>query len=276
MTLPLNELSCFSIYNNCGHDFNILKTRMSWYIESFLPNSQSLTTLDLRRCLVNFESIKKIVLTCVELREANFSQTLSGFSEEETDFFVNNLTPKIEKLNLESACLKNEDVIALVTRCQSITELDLVLNPIDAGFTVNDDWEYVGWEGLQISLAAIAYYLSESLTKIQLPWQIFASGLAEFINLMPKLKYLWHFYDHDPRNFVNYVPKDPFGNPIGDKEPLRRECPQVYINEGSPQIACCTNKPSQRFWDLECAAIDLFPEKSESSQKDDRSEAGPI
>ena len=246
-------------------------TRMSWYIESFLQNSQSLTTLDLRRCLVNFESIKKIVLTCVELREANFSQTLSGFSEEETDFFVNNLTPKIEKLNLESAHLKNKDVITLVTRCQNITELDLVLNPIDAFHTLNGDWE-----GLQISLAAIAYYLRESLTKIQLPWQIVVDGLAEFINLMPKLKYLWHFYDKDPRNFVNYVPKDLFGYPIGDKEPLRRECPQVYINEGPPQIACCTNEPSQRFWDVECAAIDLFPEKSKSSQEDDRCEAGPI
>ena len=103
MTLPLNELSCFSIYNNCGHDFNILKTRMSWYIESFLPNSQSLTTLDLRKCLLNFESIKKIILNCVELREANFSKVLSrqfaGITEEETTFFVNNLTPKIEKLN---------------------------------------------------------------------------------------------------------------------------------------------------------------------------------
>ena len=81
----------FRYGNECGHDYNIPKTRMSWYIESFLPHSQSLTTLDLRKCLVNFESIKKIILNCVELREANFSKVLFGqyawITEEETAFF---------------------------------------------------------------------------------------------------------------------------------------------------------------------------------------------
>ena len=114
---------------------------MSWYIQSFLPHSQSLTTLDLRKCNVNFESIKKIILTCVELREANFKQVLSEFNEEETDFFVNNLTPKIEKLNLESGGLKNKDIITLVTCCNRITELDIVLNPIDGNDTMySDQW----------------------------------------------------------------------------------------------------------------------------------------
>ena len=162
---------------------------MSWYIESFLSNSQKLTTLDLRRCLVNFESIKRIILTCVELREANFIQTLSVFGEEETDFFVNNLTPKIEKLNLESAGLNNKNLITLVTRCQRITELDLVLNSLDANDTIGPG----KWEGLQISLDAIVANLSESLTKIQLPWQI--CPVPEFINQMPKLKYVWHHPD---------------------------------------------------------------------------------
>ena len=255
-------------------------TRMSWYIESFLQNSQSLTTLDLRKCLVNFESIKKIILTCVDLREANFTQVLSEFNEEETDFFVNNLTPKIEKLNLESGGLKNKDIITLVTRCNRITELDVVANPIDSNYT--EGWELYG-RGLQISLAAIAEHLSESLTKIQLPWQIYP--VPEFINQMPKLKYVWHHPDKDPRNFVKRGMKPPtmFGQPIGDKEHLRIECPQVYINEGIPQIACCTivkgnfeDEPSQRFWDVKCAAIDLFPEKSQSSQRDDRFMEGLI
>ena len=101
---------------------------------------------------------------------------------------------------------------------------------------------------------------------------------ARILNQMPKLKYVWHHPDNDPRNLAKEgrKPATMFGEIIGDKEALRRECPQVYINEGPPQIACCTNEPSQRFWDVECAAIDLFPEKSESSQRDDRFEAGPI
>ena len=105
---------------------------------------------------------KKIILNCVELREANFSKVLSGqyagITEEETAFFVNNLTPKIEKLNLESADLRNEDLITLVSRCQRITELDLVLNSLDANYTIKTG----RWEGLQTSLAAIAEHLSES------------------------------------------------------------------------------------------------------------------
>ena len=78
-------------------------------------------------------------------------------------------------------------------------------------------------------------------------------------------------------------PPTMFVQPIGDKEDLRIECPQVYINEGIPQIACCTiekgnfeDEPSQRFWDVKCAAIDLFPEKSQSSQRDDRFMEGLI
>ena len=61
---------------------------------------------------------------------------------------------------------------------------------------------------------------------------------------MPKLKYVWHHPDKDPRNFVKMGLKPPtmFGEPIGGKNPLRRECPQVYINEDFPQIACCTKE----------------------------------
>ena len=137
-------------------------------------------------------------------------------------FFVNNLTPKIEKWNLESADLRNEDLITLVSHCQRITELDLVLNSLDANYTIKTG----RWEGLQTSLAAIAAHLSENLTKIQLPWQIYP--VSEFINQMPKLKYVWHHPDKDPRNFVKVGLKPPtmFGEPIGGKDPLRRECPR--------------------------------------------------
>ena len=266
-----SECDNSSYGNKCGHDYNIPKTRMLWYIESFLPHSQSLTTLDLRKCLLNFESIKKIILNCVELREANFSKVLSrqlaGITEEETTFFVNNLTPKIEKLNLESADLKSKDLITLVTRCNKITELDIVLNPIDANdIMYSDQWP----RGIQISLAAIAENLSESLTKIQTPWQICPE--PEFINKMPKLKYVWCHPEKDPRNFVKRGLKPPtmFGQPIGDKDWIREECPQVYINEDFSQIASCTNEPRQQFWDVECTAIELFPEKSQSSQRDDK------
>ena len=41
------------------------------------------------------ESMEEILLICTELKEANFKNQIK-----DEDFFVNNLTPKIEKLNI--------------------------------------------------------------------------------------------------------------------------------------------------------------------------------
>ena len=86
----------------------MLEVRRSWYIDCLLPNARMLTSLDLSNTqpyygMLNFESIKMIVLNCLELREANFrNQFKSQFSRQYSDmkFFVKNLTPKIEKLNI--------------------------------------------------------------------------------------------------------------------------------------------------------------------------------
>ena len=177
------------------------------------------------------------------------------------------------KKNIGIGCVKIPKFVISSFRHIFSIDMPTTLNPINSNNTMNTG----PWEGLQISLAAIAHHLSESLTKIQLPWQIYP--VPEFINQMPKLKYVWHHPDKDPRNLAmeERPPATMFGEIIGDKESLRRECSQVYINEGyNSQIACCTNKPSQRFWDVEYSAIDFFPEKSQSSQRDDRNDVGPI
>ena len=64
-----------------------------------------LTSLDLKgtshpqiNSFIHFESIKEIILVCDELREANFQNQCNIVGD--LDFFANNLTSKIEKLNI--------------------------------------------------------------------------------------------------------------------------------------------------------------------------------
>ena len=59
----------------------MVKLKTSWYIECLLPNARMLTSLDLSNTqpyygMLNFESIKMIVQNCLELREANFRNTM--------------------------------------------------------------------------------------------------------------------------------------------------------------------------------------------------------
>ena len=87
----------------------IMMTRCWKYvdIECLLPNLKMLPSLDLSNNTVdgriNSEAIKAIVLTCVELKEANFRSQI--IIEKDCEFFVNNLTSKTEKLNISDNSL---------------------------------------------------------------------------------------------------------------------------------------------------------------------------
>ena len=74
---------------------------------------------------INYSSyLKTVVKICVELKELNVR--LTDLSEDVVDFLVNNLTPKIEKLNLFSMAKANDEQIkTLVERCNKITSLHL-------------------------------------------------------------------------------------------------------------------------------------------------------
>ena len=176
--------------NNSRHDELMLELRRSWYIECLLPNAKMLTSLDLSnnqsyRCRVNFESIKEIVLNCVELKEANFRNQIT--LEDDLEFFANNLTPKIQKLNISYNGFLYEHILPLVKRCKNITELDLYRCDLDV-----DRFEYHdgGPEENQNSLIAISENLSESLVKLQLPDH--SMLFHEFLKSLPKLRYLWN------------------------------------------------------------------------------------
>ena len=136
-----NQLSVLSIYIvvlGLGNiDSLMLEVRTSWYIECLLPNVKMLTSLDLkgiqyrdplnthmiRSSFIHFESIKEIILVCEELMEANFQNQCR--IEDDLDFFANNLTTKIEKLNISQIGILDEHMVKLLNRCKNITELDL-------------------------------------------------------------------------------------------------------------------------------------------------------
>ena len=228
-------------YENCNfeHDEQMLEIRRSWYIECLLPNLKMLTSLDLSNNTesdggrINSEAIKAIVLTCVELKEANFRSQI--IIEKDCEFFVNNLTSKIEKLNISDNGFLYEHILPLVKRCKNITELDLYRCDLDV-----DRFEYHdgGPEENQNSLIAISENLSETLVKLQLPDH--SMLFHDFLKSLPKLRYLWN--------------KSKVASMIIEKYPL------IVLNEGTAKIAHGANEffePEQGFWDVKCDAIDF-------------------
>ena len=227
----------------CNHDLSMLEVRTSWYLECLFPNAKMLTTLDLRNQsnmgnMVNFETIKEIIIVCDELKEANFEFQVS--LEEGLDFFANNLTAKIEKLNISYINIQDKHMEKLLKRCKNITELDL--------YSCGLNWPHRATrkETEQMTLVAISENLSQSLVKLQLPDDSFV--YPGFLNSLPKLQYLWHQGQNPPAT-----------NPQ-DKTWIRCQFPQIAINEGSAQIASCANEyfePKRGFWELKCTAVDL-------------------
>ena len=237
---------------NFDHDDQMLEVRRSWYIECLLPNLKMLTSLDLSNNTVdgriNSEAIKAIVLTCVELKEANFRSQIINFgsqiiSEKDCEFFVNNLTSKIEKLNISENGFLYKHILTLVKRCKNITELDLHNCELTNYFGEPEDNHNC--------LIAISENLSQSLVKLQLPDH--SCLYREFLKSLPKLRYLWK---------ANWNWKNP--NAIERLSMLStdimKEYPHIFFNEGTAKIAHCANEyfePKQGFWEVNCNAVDL-------------------
>ena len=80
--------------------------------------------LDLNGCKgLSLDSIKTVVLNCLELNEVNFDNT--KLDTESIEFLCTNLTSKIEKLSLFRLKVTDKDIKVLVQNCKKISELDL-------------------------------------------------------------------------------------------------------------------------------------------------------
>ena len=95
-----------------------------YFEPSILLNNQSLKVLDLNGCKgLSLDSIKTVVLNCLELTEVNFDNT--KLDTETIDYLCTNLTTKIEKLSLFRLKVTDENIKVLVQNCKKIIELDL-------------------------------------------------------------------------------------------------------------------------------------------------------
>ena len=95
-----------------------------------LKNSKTLTVLNLQMLNITFEHVKSIV-GCTELKELSLSPNIHRFkdsytSEKSLRYLVQNISPEIKKVSLESKRnFKNEHVKMLVIRCKKLEELSL-------------------------------------------------------------------------------------------------------------------------------------------------------
>jgi hypothetical protein len=220
------------------YDEETAKLRTSLYIECLLPNARMLTTLDLSHvtgiifCKLNSETMEEILLNCVELKEANFEGQVI-----DAEFFANNLTTKIEKLNISSNMeFDGKQIVQLVKRCNNITELDLA--GCDYDVDLEDNW-YIDSEEFQKCLSAISENLSQSLVKLCLPSHSILCH--EFLKSLPKLQNLW-INNEDVENFD------------------MKQHPHIVLNEGTAKIAYSTYEyfePSQGFWEIKCTTVDF-------------------
>ena len=89
-----------------------------------LNNGQTLRSLDLSKFyILNTDALWHITKYCVNLKELSVENTyLSGT---ETLYLINNLQPKIEKLNLSILPITDGHIEALVNRCNQIKGLSL-------------------------------------------------------------------------------------------------------------------------------------------------------
>ena len=222
-----------------------VKLQRSMYIEYLLPNTKILTTLDLSNnkgnmYKLNSKSMKDILLNCVELKEANFEGQIF-----DVEFFAKNLTPKIEKLNIShNKGFIYKHVLSLVKHCKNITELDLDGCDLDID-RFDTDLEYGAVES-QNCLIAISKYLSQSLVKLQLPDHSIL--YHEFLNLLPKLRYLWIFTRGGARDTNT------------NNNTIMKDYPLIVLNKRTAKIAFSADEyfePEQGFWEVKCTSVDF-------------------
>ena len=228
----------------------LVNARRSWYIECLLPKAKMLTSLDLSISTrsvhdlypIDCASMEEILLNCVELKEANFEGQIT-----DVKFFVNNLTPKIEKLNIShNYDFVYEHIFQLVKRCKNITELDLAHCDLDIARNDGDNRDNDPKEN-QHCLIAISENLSQSLVKLQL--DATSTIYHGFLKSLPKLRHLWKA----PWTSRNYE--------YGDATEIMKEYPHIFFNEGTAKIAHCAVEdfePGQELWEVKCPAVDLF------------------
>ena len=122
--------SCHSLTKLTLRGINVSNVNTRNLKKFVLQNRKTLQTLDLRTFkTLDLESIQFIINNCKELTVLNLQRHRNDedvLSEESINYLANNLTEKVEKLNLGyQRFVNDEHVMKLIPRCNRLTELNL-------------------------------------------------------------------------------------------------------------------------------------------------------
>ena len=94
---------------------------------SICKNGKTLQILNLKSSYLDFISSRAIIKGCQGLKEIDLAHVneTNGLQSDDLEFLVENISPNVEKLNLSSSQITDEDVETLLLRCNKITALSL-------------------------------------------------------------------------------------------------------------------------------------------------------
>ena len=149
-------------------------------------NGQNLQTLDLTFTIIKPCDLMHIVTNCVGLKEVDFSGC--RLSKNCMDLLVNNLSPNVEKLGLGAFGIdaKDKHIVALVSRCNKITSLNLAFRAM-----LSD-----------VSLTSIMENLKSTLEELDISRMNITYPKLLEMGSMPKLKALNYYMQQEEYNEI--------------------------------------------------------------------------
>ena len=204
--------------------------KASKMMKCIIQNSQTLKVLfiwdlDQGQRTMSFESVKLIITICVELTE--LSITYTNLSQESIDFICENLTPKIEKLDISwDNDFDDRQLKILLNRCNKLTELD-----------------FSGTQVSNKSLETIVEKLSPTLTKLESS----CFNLSDLLKLatMPKIQVLGYdlLSEEDQKKFEEIMPHL-------SNEAIEKAGIEDYVNIAMPYQKYESSNPAEKVWEI--------------------------
>ena len=181
---------------------------------SICKNGKTLQMLNLKRSYLDFiplhpiNYLQEIIKGCQELKEIDLAHVdeFNGLQSEDLEFLVQNISPNVEKLNLGSSQITDEDVEILLHRCSKMTALSLEATWITDDSLTNI-CQHLNLTLEELSLGKAGFECSRFRNTHNGP--ISFTGFLE-LKPMPRLKILKLYYkkddDEDIQNLRQHLP----------------------------------------------------------------------
>ena len=195
-------------------------------VNSICENGGSLQVLDLAYSKLTFQQFEKIIIKCVELRELNL-EGVEIPNPHVGHFLSENITTKIEKLNVSWLNFDDENVKTLVSRCTKISSFNLQITKV-----TNNSLKY------------IIDNLGPTLEELHITNPKYDDKLSE-LKIMPRLKIL-------NTGYVDELKNDELMRLYFGKEFVQSWF--VTINKKKVNVAANTS-PENGIWEIKTKGI---------------------